>query len=122
MLKYIQRVSPKVLSSDIGKRMAYGAFWSMTGTALGKFLVLVSGIVCARILGKEVFGEFGMIRSTIGLFIVLGSAGIGITATRFISLYSSTLLSFLSVIVQLSADSGLTYIFSPSAHTTVLVR
>ena len=90
MLKYIQRVSPKVLSSDIGKRMAYGAFWSMTGTALGKFLVLVSGIVCARILGKEVFGEFGMIRSTIGLFIVLGSAGIGITATRFISLYSST--------------------------------
>ena len=90
MLNTIQKVSQQVLTSDIGKRIAYGAFWSMTGTALGKFLVLVAGIICARILGKEIFGEFGMVRSTVGIFIVLGSAGIGITATRFISLYRAT--------------------------------
>ena len=63
MLNTIQKVSQQVLTSDIGKRIAYGAFWSMTGTALGKFLVLVAGIICARILGKEIFGEFGMVRS-----------------------------------------------------------
>ena len=48
----------RVLASDIGKRIAYGAFWSMTGTALGKFLVLLAGIICARILGKEIFVLF----------------------------------------------------------------
>ena len=90
MQNTIQKMSQQVLTSDIGKRIAYGAFWSMTGTALGKFLVLVAGIICARILGKEIFGEFGMVRSTVGIFIVLGSAGIGITATRFISLYRAT--------------------------------
>lgn len=73
--------------SDIAKRMANGAFWSFSGTALGKFLVLLSGIFCARILGQEVFGELGMVRSTIGMFIVLGTSGIGVTATRYISYY-----------------------------------
>ena len=80
----------KFKPSDIAKRMASGAFWSFTGTALGKFLVLLSGIFCARILGQEVFGELGMVRSTIGMFIVLGTSGIGVTATRYIANYRKT--------------------------------
>lgn len=67
--------------------MMSGAFWSFTGTALGKFCVLLTGIICARILGKEQFGELGMVRSTIGMFIILGAGGIGVTATKFISSY-----------------------------------
>jgi len=123
MLKTIRKVSQQVLTSDIGKRVAYGAFWSMTGTALGKFLVLVAGIVCARILGKEVFGEFGMVRSTIGIFIVLGSAGIGITATRFISLYRATDQSHsysiyrLSLLFALCSGIILTVCLMPMAQT-----
>ena len=62
-----------------------GVFWSFTGTAAGKLCVLIAGIACARILGKELFGQFGMIRSTINIFIVLGASGIGVTATKFIS-------------------------------------
>lgn len=65
--------------------MATGAFWSFTGTALAKFIVLAAGILCARILGKQAYGEFGMIRSTIGMFAVVGFAGMGITATKYIS-------------------------------------
>ena len=80
----------KLKTSDIARRMASGAFWSFTGTALGKFLVLLSGIFCARILGQEVFGELGMVRSTIGMFIVLGTSGIGVTATRYMANYRRT--------------------------------
>ena len=83
----MERLLRKIKSSDIAKRIATGAFWSLTGTAIGKFCVLISGIVCARILGKMTFGEFGMIRSTLGMFIVLGTTGIGVTATRYISQY-----------------------------------
>ena len=84
------RLLAKIKASDIAKRMASGAFWSFTGTALGKFLVLLSGIFCARILGQEVFGQLGMVRSTIGMFIVLGTSGIGVTATRYIANYRRT--------------------------------
>ncbi|MBQ1888248.1 MAG: oligosaccharide flippase family protein [Bacteroidales bacterium] len=77
----------QMVRSNIANRMMHGAFWSFTGTALGKFFILLSGIICARILGKELFGELGMIRSTIGMFIIFGAGGIGVTATRYISSY-----------------------------------
>lgn len=77
----------RIKHSDIGYRMATGAFWSFTGTALAKFIVLVASIVCAHILGKAEYGELGMVRSTINMFVVLGSAGLGLTATKYISEY-----------------------------------
>ena len=83
----VESLYNRLKTSDIAKRMMSGAFWSFTGTALGKFFVFLTGIICARILGKEQFGELGMVRSTIGMFIILGAGGIGVTATRFISLY-----------------------------------
>ena len=92
----------KIMASDIARRMGSGAFWSLTGTALGKMCILLAGIVCARILGKEGFGEFGMVRSTIGMFIVMGSAGIGVTATRFISEYRENDKSKAAAIYRLS--------------------
>jgi O-antigen/teichoic acid export membrane protein len=67
--------------------LAKGSFWSFTGTAAGKFIVLLTGIICARILGKEMFGELGIVRSTFNMFIVVGASGIGVTATRYISAY-----------------------------------
>lgn len=78
------------LKSDIKRRMANGALWTFTGTAVGKLLVLLAGIGCARLLGKTQFGELGMVRSTIGMFIVFGAAGIGVTATRFIAQHRHT--------------------------------
>ena len=64
-----------------------GAFWSLFGTAIGKFFILLSGIFCARILGDALYGELGIVRSTIAMFIVVGSAGIGVTASKYISEY-----------------------------------
>ncbi|MBO5866210.1 MAG: oligosaccharide flippase family protein [Bacteroidaceae bacterium] len=76
-----------VKSSPLFKRIAGGAFWSIFGTASAKAIVLVAGIICANILGKNGYGELGIVRSTINLFIVFGTAGLGITATRHIAKY-----------------------------------
>ncbi len=73
--------------SDIARRMATGAFWSLFGSVISKLLVLIAGILCAHILGKEDYGKFGMVKSTLAMFVVLGSFGIGITATKFIAQY-----------------------------------
>lgn len=102
-MKYrITDLYQKLMSSDIGHRMAVGAFWSFTGTALAKFLVLVAGIFCARILGKQGYGEFGMVRSTISLFVTIGFAGLGLTATKYISEYRKTAKERIGSIVYLT--------------------
>ena len=80
----------KINKSDIGHRIVSGAFWSMAGTAISKVLILIGGIFCARILGKDGFGEFGMIRSTISMFVVFGTAGLGLTATKHIAEFRKT--------------------------------
>jgi len=78
------------VSRDIKRRMINGMTWSFTGTAMAKFLTLLAGIACAHILEKEAYGKFSMVRSTINMFVVLGSAGLGVTATKFISEYRKT--------------------------------
>lgn len=80
---YINRAK----NSPLVKRVASGAFWSIFGTASAKGIVLISGIICANILGKVGYGELGIVRSTINLFIVFGTAGLGITTTKFIAQY-----------------------------------
>ncbi len=82
--------------------MINGAFWSFTGTATGKFLIFLAGILCARILGKEQFGELGLVRSTIGMFIILGAGGIGVTATRYIAAFRKEKQEHAASIYQMS--------------------
>lgn len=90
MNQKIKNIIEKIQTSDIGQRMASGAFWSFTGNALGKVVVLIAGIVCAHILSKEQYGEFGMVRSTINMFVIFGTAGLGITATKYIAEFKKT--------------------------------
>jgi O-antigen/teichoic acid export membrane protein len=81
----IQRSWKRIEDSDIGNRIAKGAFWSLTGSVVSQGLILLASIVVARILGKTEYGEFGMIRSTINMFTVFAGFGLGITATKFIA-------------------------------------
>ena len=86
-MKHVSTLFDRIRHSDIARRIASGASWSFLGTATAKFLVLVSGIFCARILGQSGYGELGMVRSTISLFVAVGSAGLGLTASKYISEY-----------------------------------
>lgn len=81
----IYKLKSRFKKSPLAIRIASGAFWSIFGTASAKGIVLIAGIICANILGKNGYGELGIVRSTINLFVVFGTAGLGITATRFIA-------------------------------------
>lgn len=83
----IKEFLARVQTSSISRRMGNGLMWSFSGTAIAKLLTLIVGIVCAHILQKEAYGEFSMVRSTINMFIVLGSAGLGVTSTKYIAEY-----------------------------------
>lgn len=76
--------------NDLVRRIAGGAFWSLTGTATAKLLVLLSGVIVANILGKNAYGELGIIRSTINMFVVFAGMGMGLTASKYISEHRDT--------------------------------
>ena len=71
--------------SPIAYRLANGAFWSLTGGSASRFFALVSSIIIARLIGKEDFGEFGMVQSTMGMFGVFAGFGLGSTATKYVA-------------------------------------
>jgi len=75
----------RIEQSDVGFRLAKGAFWSLLGSFASQGLMLLASIIVARILGKTEFGELGMIRSTVNMFTIFAGFGLGLTATKYVS-------------------------------------
>jgi len=65
--------------------MAKGVFWSIAGGVISRGLMLIASVLVARMLGKTVFGELGMIRSTVGMLSVFAGFGLGLTATKHVA-------------------------------------
>ena len=78
---FLQRIE----NSPLGTRVARGAFWSLAGSAISRALGLVSAILVGRLLGKEDFGELGIIQSTIGTFATIAGFGMGLTANKHVA-------------------------------------
>ncbi len=75
----------RIEASPIGSRLARGVFWSMAGSVISRGLMFLATILVARILGKTVYGELGMIQSTVGMFGVFAGFGLGLTATKHVA-------------------------------------
>jgi O-antigen/teichoic acid export membrane protein len=75
----------RVERSDLGSRMARGVFWSIGGSLISRGLMLTASVMLARLMGREVYGEFGMIRSTLNTFLTFAGFGLGVTATKHVA-------------------------------------
>ena len=75
----------RIEASEIGYRLAKGTFWSMAGAVISRGLMLAASVLVARMLGKTVYGELGMIKSTVGMFGVFAGFGLGLTATKHVA-------------------------------------
>jgi O-antigen/teichoic acid export membrane protein len=75
----------KIEVSNVGSRLARGVFWSMAGSVISRGLMLCATVLVARMLGKTVYGELGMIQSTVGMFGVFAGFGLGLTATKHVA-------------------------------------
>ncbi|MDU1905731.1 MAG: oligosaccharide flippase family protein [Dysgonomonas sp.] len=78
---YFEKIKGKLLQSALFK----DSVWSLIGNVLGKGLALIVGIVIARFLGKDIYGEYGMIKSTLMNIAIFSTFGLGYTATKFIA-------------------------------------
>lgn len=75
----------KLKTSEVGYRLAKGAFWSMAGAVMSRGLMFVASVAVARMLGKVSFGELGMIQSTVVMLGVFAGFGLGMTATKHVA-------------------------------------
>src|SRR5262249_37189580 len=66
-------------------RLAKGVFWTFSGAVAVQAFNVVSSMLVARIMGKEIFGEFGIIRSTAGVFYAGAGLGLGLTANKYMA-------------------------------------
>ncbi len=88
--KIITAVKVRLNSSALIQRIAGGAFWSFLAALGNNFGNLLVGIILVHILGKYAYGQYGMLRSTINMFILFSSFSIGATATKYIAEFRDT--------------------------------
>jgi O-antigen/teichoic acid export membrane protein len=107
---FFQPYLEKIELSPLGYRLARGTFWTIFGSLISRGLTLVASIVVARVLGREVFGELGIIQSTVVMFSVFAGLGMGITATKHIaelrnedSHKAENILSFINTVIFISS-------------------
>jgi len=80
-----ERIAISLPTNSLRKRFALGAFWSIVGSVISQALTLLASIITARILGKSIFSDLGMIVSTVGMFGVFAVLGPGLTAIKHVA-------------------------------------
>lgn len=66
------------------------SMWSLIGSTVGRGLSLIAGILVARFLGKDIYGEYGIIKTTLIYIEIFSTFGLGYTATKYIADYKNT--------------------------------
>lgn len=65
------------------------SFWAVFGNGLGNVLLLLVGIIIARLLGKDVYGAYGIAKTTMFQVALFSTFGLGYSATKFIAEYKT---------------------------------
>lgn len=79
-----QKFSKVFSDSDLDKIAAH-SIWVVVGVALSRGITLIILIYTARILGSELYGQYGLVRNSIIAFSAIASFSLGVTATKYVS-------------------------------------
>ena len=71
-------------------RIISGVGWSTVGAVFTYGSTFIVNIIIANIIGKNVFGEYSIIRNTLLTLSSIAKVAAGITATKHIAEYRST--------------------------------
>jgi len=69
-------------SFSSGWLLLAGISWLMVGIVFGRLLMFVTRIVAARLLGKAAIGEFGLIESTVTMFVSYAALGMVVAVSK----------------------------------------
>lgn len=57
----------------------------LLGNGLGNGLMLVAGIIVARILGNDLYGQYGLVKTTMFYIASLSTFGLAFSITKYVS-------------------------------------
>jgi O-antigen/teichoic acid export membrane protein len=83
MIAVVKVACARLMRSPLARRFLGGAAWSVLGSALSSGITIIMLMLLARVLGKDVYGRFVVIQSTLGMVGVFAGFGIGAAATRY---------------------------------------
>jgi O-antigen/teichoic acid export membrane protein len=73
----------RLKASLLARRFLNGAAWSIFGSVVSSGVTLIMLMLVARLLGKEIYGQFVVIQSTLSMVGVFAGFGIGVAATHY---------------------------------------
>lgn len=71
--------------SPMLRRFASNSSWATLAFAASRTTSVLATILIARIVGKTVLGEFGILMSSLGMFSVMASFGLNLTMAKYVS-------------------------------------
>ena len=71
----------------IHERLLGGIGWSAAASVLAQGCSFLTMVLLARVMGREPFGQFALIQSTMVSLTTVSGLGLGITATKYVSQY-----------------------------------
>lgn len=92
----IRNIKNKVEKSKLLKDSLFAVF----GNGFGQALLLLAGIFIARILGKDIYGEYGVAKTNMFYMAGFATFGLGFTATKYVAQYVQTNKSALYGIIR----------------------
>lgn len=123
------------VKDPLARRVLGGAGWSALGSVIASGVNLLAMVVLARILGKDAYGQFIVVQSTLAVAGIFAGFGLGMTATRYVAelrqrdpgrlaailLLSRRLLVGLGVVAALSLGLASDWLGIGVFHSTQLV-
>lgn len=92
----ISEFKDRLLNSKLFK----DSFWAVFGNGIGNALLLLSGILIARFLGKDLYGEYGVVKTTMFYVASFATFGLGFTSTKYIAQYVNERVEYVKCIVR----------------------
>lgn len=83
IIPFVNTLKDKISGNSLYK----SSFWAVFGNGIGNFLMLLSGIFIARTVGKDLYGEYGMVKTTMYTMATFSTLAFGNTTTKFIADY-----------------------------------
>lgn len=99
-------------TSEINKMIINSGFWILLGSFISNVILLIATVLITKLVSKQVYGEFGIIKSTINMFSVFAGLGLGLTATKYIAQFKNSDKQKTSRIIGLSNTFSLIISFS----------
>ena len=95
--------------------LAKDSFWSVFGNAVSMLILMICGIIIARVVGKEIYGQYGTVKNLMTSFASLAAFGFGYSSTKLISSdsskYGGMSISAPQIVSGISAAIFLVFLF-----------